>query len=109
VATGVPFGATVTITCHGKHCPFKVHRTIVQKPKPCKKGAKRCHAPRAAVVNLAASIKNKRFRPGNVVEVAITRSNWIGKDYRFTILGGHAPRIGINCLAPGGTKPGVGC
>ena len=44
-----------------------------------------------------------------MVEVTFTRSHWIGKDYRFTIRAGHGPRIAINCLAPGGTKPGVGC
>src|SRR5262249_2527772 len=82
---GAPIGATVTITCHGKGCPFSSRKNTVRKPAPCKKGSRTCHSPRAGVVNLQSALRNRHLRPGAVVEVRITRRQWIGKDYRFTI------------------------
>jgi hypothetical protein len=46
---------------------------------------------------------------GAQIVITITRPQWIGKYYQFKVRRSHSPAIHIDCLAPGGSKPGVGC
>jgi Bacterial Ig-like domain (group 3) len=94
VVNGAPVGATVLVQCHGGGCPFAKHANAVTKHKP---------------VNLMLSFRRKRLRAGTQITVELSRPHWIGKDYRFTMRARHAPRIQIDCLAPAGSRPGVGC
>jgi Bacterial Ig-like domain (group 3) len=94
VVNGAPVGATVLVKCHGGGCPFAKRANAVKKHKP---------------VNLMLSFRRKRLRAGTQITVELSRPHWIGKDYRFTIRARHAPRIQIDCLAPAGSRPGVGC
>jgi Bacterial Ig-like domain (group 3) len=94
VINGAPVGATVLVQCHGGGCPFVKQAKAVTKRKP---------------VNLMVSFRGRRLRAGTQVTVTLSRPHWIGKDYRFTMRARHAPRIQIDCLAPAGSRPGVGC
>ena len=60
-------------------------------------------------VDLIGPFRSRHLRVGTKISVLITRPDWIGKFYGFTIRGGRGPSIQISCLAPGKTRPGVGC
>ena len=108
VVNGASAGATVLVKCHGRGCPFAKHTTAVAKTKRCgQKGKRRC--PTARSVNLAPAFRQHRLHVGAKITVVISRPNWIGKYYAFTIRARRGPSIQITCLAPGRTRPGVGC
>jgi hypothetical protein len=101
-------GATVTIKCQGKGCPFAARAAVVAKAKRCgTKGARRC--PTHGTVDLTPQFRNRHLHAGALITVLINRRGWIGKYYSFTVRARRAPRIRISCLAPGGTRPGAGC
>ena len=105
---GASPGGSVLIKCHGRGCPFAKRATAVTKIKRCgPKGRRRC--PTHGTVNLAPAFKNHRLHVGARINVEITRPGWIGKYYMFTVRSRRGPQIQIACLAPGGSRPGVGC
>ncbi|MBV8734374.1 MAG: hypothetical protein JO120_06300 [Solirubrobacterales bacterium] len=106
---GAPVGARVLITCHGQSCPFSLHSMAVKPHKQCGRRARnrRCHA--VSSYDLAAPFRGRRLKNGTSVTVKIVRPGWIGKYYLFRVRASNAPLIRISCLAPGGTRPGVGC
>ncbi len=100
--------ATVLVKCHGRGCPFATHTSRVAKPKRCgKKGQPKC--PAGGSINLGGPFRKDPLHPGATVIVMIRRPGWVGKYYKFTIRSGRAPAVVVSCLAPGGTRPGVGC
>jgi Bacterial Ig-like domain (group 3)/Invasin, domain 3 len=106
---GASANTTVLVTCHGRGCPFARRKTApsTTKTKRCgRTGQPKCH--HSGTINLAPAFK-KPLRVGAAITVLISRPTWIGKYYRFVIKAGRPPRIQINCLAPGATRPGVGC
>ena len=110
VIGGVRVGATVTVRCHGRGCPFGKSATVIKKPKPCKQTKKhKCPVTHPGTVNLMQRFHNHRLQVGTQVTIEITQPSWIGKYYTFTIRAGKGPRIAIGCIAPGGTRLGVGC
>ena len=105
-------GMTVMVRCHGRGCPFAKHATAVTKSKSKSKPtsvstSKSTSAP--PTVDLVRSFRGHRLHAGARLSVALTRRDLIGKSYVFTIRAGHAPRVQIRCLAPGGTRPGAHC
>ena len=105
---GVPAAASVLVRCRGRGCPFATHIASIPKPKHCgQRGRPRC--PTSGTVNLAPAFGQHRLNVGVTIAVLIRRPNWIGKYYSFEIRPRQGPRIGIDCLAPGSTRPGVGC
>jgi len=110
VINGARIGATVTVRCVGKGCPFGKATTIVTKPKPCKRTKKhKCPTTHPGTVNLVRRFLNRRLNPGTQITVQITQPGWIGKYYLFTMRARRAPSIAIGCVAPGGSRLGVGC
>ena len=100
--------ATVLVKCHGRGCPFATHTIRVAKPKRCgTKGKPKC--PIGGSINLAAPFRKDPLHPRATVVVMIRRPGWVGKYYKFTIRAANNPVVQISCLAPGGTRPGVGC
>jgi adhesin/invasin len=100
--------ATVLVKCHGRGCPFAAHTSRVARPKRCgKKGKPKC--PIGGSIDLAASFRKDPLHPRATIIVMIRRPGWVGKYYKFTIRAGNNPTIQISCLAPGGSRPGVGC
>ncbi len=99
---------TVSVKCHGRGCPFATHTGRIAKPKRCgKNGKPKC--PIGGSVNLAAPFEKDRLHPRATIIVMIRRPGWVGKYYKFTIRAGSNPLVQISCLAPGGSRPGVGC
>ena len=108
VVNGAPAGATVLVNCHGPGCPFAKRAMAVAKIRRCgPQGKQRC--PTHGTINLAPGFKNHRLHVGARIKIEITRRSWVGKYYMFATRAGRGPRIQIACLAPGRTRPGVGC
>ncbi len=101
-------GATVITSCHKRGCPFARRATLVTKGTRCSPQRTRTCATHGRL-DLAPGFRDRRLAVGAQITVAITRPGWIGKSYRFTIRARRPPRIQIACLAPGSTRPGVGC
>jgi hypothetical protein len=100
--------ATVLVKCRGKGCPYAKRSTLVRATRRCGPGGtRRCST--HGTINLTPRLRGHRLHVGARITVMITRPNWIGKYYRFTIRAGRMPKIRIACLAPGATRPGVGC
>ncbi len=108
VVNGAPVGASVLVDCHGRGCPFTEHRTVIAETKRCgPKGKRRCAT--GGTIDLAPDFQKHRLLARTRITVAITRPQWVGKYYRFNTRAGRAPRVLVACLAPGATRPHVGC
>jgi Bacterial Ig-like domain (group 3) len=99
---------TVSVQCHGSGCPFTKQSTAVTSTRPCHQGTRRT-CPTHGTLDLTPKFRNRRLSAGARFTVTIARPSWIGKSYTFTVQRGKAPRVRIACLAPGATRPGVGC
>ena len=107
-AFGVASASTLRLTCHGASCPFTTLRSSVASAASCSGGAHAiCSA--GSGVNLLPVFRNRHLRPGTQITLWITRPNWIGKYYSFTIRAGQPPLIDLSCVAVGRSQPGVGC
>ena len=107
-AFGVASASTLRLTCHGTSCPFTTLRSSVASAASCSGGAHAiCSA--GSGVNLLPVFRNRHLRPGTQITLWITRPNWIGKYYSFTIRAGQPPLIDLSCVAVGRSQPGVGC
>ncbi|MBV9336367.1 MAG: Ig-like domain repeat protein [Solirubrobacterales bacterium] len=106
--SGAPPGGSVLLSCRGLGCPFNRRAIPVTKVRRCgPKGSRTC--PTHGRVDLTPALRNHRLRAGARLNVRIVRRGWIGKYYMFTVRPRRGPRIQIACLAPGATRPGVGC
>ena len=105
---GAPPSASVVLDCAGHGCPFShTSLKVGMQPRCGARPQQVCR--RASVLVLTPEVGNHRLRPGARLTVRILRTGWIGKFYGFHVLSATAPAVSINCLAPGGTQPGVGC
>jgi len=105
-----PIGATVILQCTGGGCPFAKRSMPVRKPKPCKRTSKhRCPQKRSVTIHLMPRFHNHHLRVGARITVRVVRSHWIGKYYAFVMRARQAPKVQVECLAPGSSHPGVGC
>jgi Bacterial Ig-like domain (group 3)/Invasin, domain 3 len=108
VVNGASPGGTVLVTCHGRGCPFRKRAIAVTKTKRCgPKGRRRCLT--HGRVDLTPALENHPLRVGARLSVRIIRRGWIGRYFMFTVRARRGPQIQIACLAPGGSRPGVGC
>ncbi len=105
---GTSTSARVAVVCKGRGCPFGSRTMSVAKPKRCgQKGQRSC--PTSGSIDLARPFRGRRLYVGAKLTVVISRPNWIGKYYGFTILPRSGPRIQVACVGPGHNQPGVGC
>ena len=93
-ADGVARGTTILITCAGGGCPF-----TSSSIRPKTDGS----------INLLGAFRKRHLRAGSQITLRITRPNWIGKYYAFTVRAGRGPLIVLSCLGVGGSGPGHGC
>ena len=87
--TRVPHGGKVTVTCHGRGCPFQA----------------RTFAPRRGRVVLAPAFKHKPLHAGTTLELKVIAANQVGEVETFTIRSGQPPAVNHECLAPGTSRP----
>ena len=99
---------TISVACHGRGCPFKMQSTAVKSRRPCHQGTTRT-CPTHGMLDLTSRFRGRRLSVDGWITVKIVRPKWIGKYYVFTLRPAKAPRVRIACLAPGATRPGVGC
>jgi hypothetical protein len=108
VVNGASTGTTVLVKCHGRGCPYAKHARSVAGASRCGgRGKRKC--PPHGRIDLRGGFQGHRLYPGARITVMITRPGWIGKYYTFVVRARRGPSIQISCLAPGGTRPGVGC
>ena len=100
-------GTTIVVICRGQGCPF-ARQSLLVTSKACGPTAQ-CVREKAQVVNLLPRLRRYRLRVGTVLTIELTRPDWIGKAYVITIRSGRNPIDQIKCIAPGSTRPGVGC
>ena len=105
-ATGVQEGMMLRLTCTGRGCPFAKRAT--SERASCA-GAARSSCSTSSSIDLSPAFSHRRLRAGSRITIRITRSDWVGKYYSFAIVAGKPPNIALSCLAPGSTRPGVGC
>jgi plastocyanin len=86
------FGSTIRVRCTGKRCPFKT------KTKKVTKNATR--------LDVTSLVRGRKLRPGNKLEIRVTKSGTIGVVRTLTIRAGRSPRSQNLCIRPGATKPG---
>jgi len=107
-AFGVANASTLHLTCHGTSCPFTTVSSSAGAAAGCS-GQAHAICSNGSGINLLPPFRKRHLRGGTQIVLWITRPNWIGKYYSFTIRGGQAPLIDLSCVAVGGTRPGVGC
>ncbi len=103
----VSIKATVTVKCRGRGCPYAVRKIKVPQVKRCGPHGKTiCQT---ADVNIGRTFGNRHLSIGTVITVIVSRPHWVAKYYTYTVRAGRGPATLKSCLAPDGTKPGVGC
>ena len=111
VALDVPIGSQIKVVCsHARGCPFKSKSKTVSLGAKCK--GKHCsHKPRPHTVNVdLTGMFGKHHVPvGSQLLIEISKLFEIGKVFILTIRRDQQPSSTVSCLAPGSTKPGVGC
>ena len=107
-AFGVANASAVRFTCRGTGCPFSTVQSTAAAAAGCARSVHHICST-ASGLNLLPVFAKRHLRPGTQIVLGITRPNWIGKYYAFTIRAGQPPLIDLSCLAPGRTRPGVGC
>jgi hypothetical protein len=85
-----PPGASVSVTCSGKHKGCPKARTMTTNAKGS-----------ASLTKLF----RKRLRPGAVISVSVTAPNTVGRVKKLTIRRSNTPRVQTLCLIPGAAKP----
>ena len=85
-----PLGATVTVRCRGRTCPYALRTRPVTRIRMTFKGFRR-----------------RRLAAGTIVEVLITAPNRIGKYAAFGIRRRRPPLRVDFCLQPGAISPTV--
>jgi hypothetical protein len=106
--TGVPYGSTVQMACHGHGCPFGNRRQLVPEPPQCPSNGRAACAT-TTVVDLGPNFATRHLAVGAQITVMIARPDYVGKYYSFTVRASSVPTVRIGCLAPDNTVPGVGC
>lgn len=85
-----PVGATITVRCRGRTCPYGVRTTPVTRIRTKFKGFRR-----------------RRLAAGTLVDVSVTAPGKIGKYAAFLVRRRRPPARVDLCLQPGAVTPSV--
>ncbi len=108
VVSGAPTRAWIDLGCSGTGCPFsKMTLAVARQPRCSARPGHLCRS--GSNLFLTAGLAHHHLAPGARLTVAVVRPGWIGKFYSFRVRAGTGPAISISCLAPQGSRPGVGC
>lgn len=80
-----PAGATVTVRCRGRGCPFRTRRIAASKRR----------------LRLTGLFGKRKLRPGTSIEIAIAKEGHVGRMYRYVLRARKSPRVVIRCVPPG--------
>jgi len=107
-AYGVANASDLHLTCRGTSCPFTSVSSSAGQAANCS-GHAHVICSAGSGINLLPIFRKRHLRAGTQIVFWITRPNFVGKYYSFTIRAGQAPLIDLSCVAVGRTRPGVGC
>jgi hypothetical protein len=93
-----PIGATVTVRCRGRRCPFR-SQMLTAAGRPTQG-----QAPSLRPIRVRR-LERRLLRAGVIIKVFITKPGVVGKFTEFRIRRRTAPVRTDKCLVPGGTKP----
>jgi PKD domain len=94
----------------GASSPRSRVRVICRGSRRCPFGRRgRTFTPRRGEVTLNRAFRNRRLRPGTVIEVRITAPGLIGKVVRIQVRRARAPMRTALCLPPGTARPQRRC
>jgi hypothetical protein len=109
-ANSISLGMKVVITCQGPRCPFARRVATLSGGGRCTPtGKHHCGPHSKAPIDLTGVFRGHRLIVGTQITIEILRAGWVGKVYLFMIRPGRHSQIRISCLAPGFSKPGIGC
>ena len=83
-----PRGATVTVTCRGRGCPFRRARRRIRRRS-----------------GLRLRSLERRLRSGTVIVIVVRKGNAIGKYTRLRVRRGAPPARIDRCIRPGARRP----
>ncbi|HWY89834.1 MAG TPA: hypothetical protein VNY31_04115 [Solirubrobacteraceae bacterium] len=107
-----PAGGLVEVDCRGKGCPFSRRRLVTAvSDRSCsgRKCPRRRRARSPGSTNLADLFRGRRLRVGARISVRVTKTDWVGKSFEFTVRANRPPRVRIVCLASGANNPAGEC
>jgi hypothetical protein len=108
VVKQIPEGAAVqTLTCIKARCRAFTTRPRRTVKRQCRAGHCRSVVKTSQSVDLSSHFRNQHLPTSAQITVRIAKPGWIGKVYVFSMKTPGSPHIA--CLAPGGTRPGIGC
>jgi PKD repeat protein len=93
-----PPGATVSVSCRGRRCPFRNRTSMASRPR----SPGRAHA--ARVIRFRR-LERRLLRAGVRIKVRVTKPDAIGKYTLFRIRKRRSPARVDRCLVPGQSKP----
>jgi PKD repeat protein len=100
LSVSTPVGASVSVHCRGKGCPFRRRSWKVRPAKRSTGGQE----PQTRVIRIR-SFRRKPLRAGASVQVFVTRADAVGKYTRFKVRRGRLPARADRCLMRDDTKP----
>lgn len=96
LTVNAPYGATISVRCHGRGCPFRLSRRSVAIVGSAPRPSKTIHIRR---------LEGHLLRARSTLKVSVSKANAIGKFTRFKIRKGKPPLRNDLCLAPGASAP----
>jgi hypothetical protein len=106
-ANSISLGMKVIITCRGHGCPFAKRVATLSGGIRCTPAGK--HSCSRGTITLTDAFHRHHLMAGTRITVEIRRAGWVAKFYSILIRPGRQPQVRISCLAPGFSKPGIGC
>jgi len=91
-----PDGATVTVRCSGRGCPF------TKSTRAARSGKRIAYAARKLRIR---KLERRLLRAGVTIKIFVTQAGTIGKYTSIKIRGGKPPRRTDRCLMPGSMRP----
>jgi hypothetical protein len=105
VVLRVPAHAQVNVTCSGGGCPFSVERGVTaRQTKPGPAAADRTRA-----IDLTPLFGRASLAPAATLAVSVTKTNTLGRVWRFTARRALNPVLHAGCLQPGSLTARARC
>lgn len=109
--TRVAAGASVSVTCHGKGCPFSAKQGVGEQQcrgHACKARKPKPRAP-SRTVDLQPLFAHTRLKVGIELTIRVTQAHLVGRAFVVRIQASKPPSYSASCLVPGSSTPGRGC
>ncbi len=91
-----PNGATVTVRCSGRGCPF------TKSTRAARAGERLAYAARKLRIR---KLEGRLLRAGVTIKIFVTQAGTVGKYTSIKIRGGKPPKRVDRCLMPGSMRP----